>query len=637
MTTATKRKTKAAAAPAPKARADTPRLTLVPGALTQGGLHWPPPAADTVPLHALNPNPRNPRADITEDSVAELAASIRIDGLLQPLLVRRRDGVPPEHEIIAGMRRWHALRLLVKQGAAADDYPVPVRVVAAPNDLDALRLAVVENLQREAVPPLDEAEALDALIRAGETKEAVAALIGKTVRFVELRLALVTKLGDKPKEALRKGTISLQAARILARHDEKRQRAALTRLAQGQYATAEELARDLTRDLPPAAAALFDLALYSGAYVDDDVEPERRWCADVGQFEELQQAAVDRLVADLKTKWSWVKVTPRTGYFSDWDYRKAKVATGAGAVVEIKRDWTVKVHVGLLTAEQAQKLDRETAAAARSKAAAKGQAPKRAIADDFTAALTTYCHNRRTEALQLAVAGDVEAAKTAVCVALLGKGGLAIKLRADDGMVPTEQLVLRAEVADILGTCAADLGNLVRLDLPKDGAPRDPMPLRARAVDPFDAGDADKLVAAIGALKPAARDRLFAALVALRCLSHMGERLNGNRTAAALFELTGSKDQHHRTITADYLALCRKPRLVALAERLGVGEAERLDKMRGKDLQAQILAAVAAAADKGRKVPVPPEMEFTSDEKAVKAWDKADKVPTAPAVAGEGA
>lgn len=633
MTAAAKRKTKSAAAPRPAkgkpatAAPDTPRLT-VGGGMLGATVEFLADAAATVPLGALNPNPHNPRSEISDDSVAELAASIEVDGLLQPLLVRAAEGAPPEYRIIAGMRRWRALRLLRARGLVDDGYAVPVRVVRAANDLDALRLAVVENLQREAVPPLDEAEAFDALIRAGESKERVAGLIGKTVRFVELRLALVTRLGDGAKTALRQGTLSLQAARILAQHDLKRQRAALSRLQQGYYRDAASLQRDLTDELPPAAAALFDLALYTGEFVEDAADPAVRWCKDVGQFEELQQVELDKRVAELKTKWAWVKVSPRKEYFRIWGFEKSRDASIAGAVIDIGRDWSIEVHEGLVKPEDAQKLKRKAAAESKAAGASKTgeKKPKREIGDDFTAALTTYCHNRRTEALQLAVAGDVEAAKTAVCAALLGGDGMAIAIRTSD-IIPTEQFVLRAEVAEILKACKADLGKLVELQLSRErGAD---LPLQA-SLDRED-GEA-ALIAAIGALKPAARDRLFAALVALRCLSHMGGRLDATGAAAALFELTKSKDWHHRTITADYLALCRMPRLVALAERLGVGERERLEKMRGKDLRAQILEAVASAAEKGRKVPVPPEMEFGSDEKAVKAWDKADKVPTAPAV-----
>lgn len=628
MTSAANRKSKTAAAPRPakgKPQAsppDTPRLT-VGGGMLGSTVEFLADAAATVPFGALNPNPHNPRAEISDDSVAELAASIEVDGLLQPLLVRATEGAPPEYQIIAGMRRWRALRLLRARGLVDDAYAVPVRVVRAANDLDALRLAVVENLQREAVPPLDEAEAFDALIRAGESKERVAGLIGKTVRFVELRLALVTRLGDGAKTALRQGTLSLQAARILAQHDEKRQRAALSRLQQGYYRDARSLQRDLTDELPPAAAALFDLALYTGEFAEDVADPAVRWCKDVGQFEELQQVELDKRVAELKAKWAWVKVSPRKEYFSEYGFARSRDAAIAGAVIDIGRNWSIEVHEGLVKAEDAHKLKRKAAAEAKTD----GKKPKREIGDDFTAALTTYCHNRRTEALQLAVAGDVEAAKTAVCAALLTVAhGVAISGR---DVIPAEQFVLRAEVAEILTACAADLGPLVRLMLPKEGhtTPQ----AGALAAKSYDRDGA--LLAAIGGLKPAARDRLFAALVALRCYSPASDKLEAGGTAAALFELTKSKDQHHRTITAGYLALCRKPRLVALAERLGVGEPERLEKMRGKDLQAQILEAVTAAAEKGRKVPVPPEMEFGSDEKAVKAWDKADKVPTAPAVA----
>ena len=101
-----------------------------------------------VEIHRLQPNPRQPRARFEADTLEDLAQSIRSNGILQPILVRPADG---KYEIIAGERRWRAA-----QRAGLQRVPVLVREVA---DAQMLELALVENLQREDLNPVEEARA----------------------------------------------------------------------------------------------------------------------------------------------------------------------------------------------------------------------------------------------------------------------------------------------------------------------------------------------------------------------------------------------------------------------------------------------------------------------------------------------
>ena len=126
--------------------------------------------ARELPLDAIEPNPQQPRKSFGADQSAELAQSIREHGILQPLLVRQLSG--GRYQLVAGERRWRAAGL-------AGLERVPVVVVDVP-DRDMLTLALVENLQREDLNPIDQAVAFQYLIDAGLTQAQVAERIGKS-------------------------------------------------------------------------------------------------------------------------------------------------------------------------------------------------------------------------------------------------------------------------------------------------------------------------------------------------------------------------------------------------------------------------------------------------------------------------
>ena len=126
--------------------------------------------ARELPLDAIEPNPQQPRKSFGADQSAELARSIREHGILQPLLVRQLSG--GRYQLVAGERRWRAAEL-------AGLERVPIVVVDVP-DRDMLTLALVENLQREDLNPIDQAVAFQYLIDAGLTQAQVAERIGKS-------------------------------------------------------------------------------------------------------------------------------------------------------------------------------------------------------------------------------------------------------------------------------------------------------------------------------------------------------------------------------------------------------------------------------------------------------------------------
>lgn len=161
-----------------------------------------------VPISSIRPNALQPRTHFDEESMSALAASIRELGVLQPVLVRPVGYGADEYELIAGERRWRAARR-----AGLQTIPVLVREVAA--DDNSLEQALVENLHREDLGPLEEAAAYQQLIDDfGHTHEEVATRVGKSRATVTNTLRLL-QLPAGVQRALADGSISAGHARAL--------------------------------------------------------------------------------------------------------------------------------------------------------------------------------------------------------------------------------------------------------------------------------------------------------------------------------------------------------------------------------------------------------------------------------------
>lgn len=164
-------------------------------------------ASETVtnlPIHSIHPNPFQPRQQFRDEELQALADSIKMHGLLQPILVRPKgDG----YELVAGERRWRAAQL-----AGLTEIPAIVRHCS---DDELLALALIENLQREDLNPLEEAQAYKTLMeRFGLTQEIIAERVGKSRAAVANTLRLLS-LPEPIKQALRDGTITEGHARAL--------------------------------------------------------------------------------------------------------------------------------------------------------------------------------------------------------------------------------------------------------------------------------------------------------------------------------------------------------------------------------------------------------------------------------------
>ncbi|HKS10628.1 MAG TPA: ParB/RepB/Spo0J family partition protein [Pyrinomonadaceae bacterium] len=157
-----------------------------------------------VELDSIVPGPMQPRTHFDEGSLEGLADSIRTHGIVQPLLVRRQG---ERYELIAGERRWRAARL-----AGLSKVPVVVKEVP---DQDLLEIALIENIQRENLNPIEEAQAYKRLIEnVGLTQEALAARVGRDRSYITNYLRLL-KLPDDLQQLVVEGRLSTGHARTI--------------------------------------------------------------------------------------------------------------------------------------------------------------------------------------------------------------------------------------------------------------------------------------------------------------------------------------------------------------------------------------------------------------------------------------
>jgi ParB family transcriptional regulator, chromosome partitioning protein len=164
-------------------------------------------SARRVPIEFLRPNPRNPRRLFADAELDELAASIRERGIIQPILVRTIRGLADAYEIIAGERRWRAA-----QRAGMHEVPV---VLLEVGDREALELAIIENVQRTDLNPLEEAAGYQTLAdEFGYNQEDIARIVGKSRPHVSNTVRLL-KLPEPVKAYINAGKLTAGHARLL--------------------------------------------------------------------------------------------------------------------------------------------------------------------------------------------------------------------------------------------------------------------------------------------------------------------------------------------------------------------------------------------------------------------------------------
>ncbi len=221
-----------------------------------------------VPVGKILPNPAQPRLSYDEDSLTDLAASIREHGVLQPILVRPSGS---KFELIAGERRWRASSMAERESIPA--------IVVDFDEQTALEVSIIENLQREDVSPLEEAVMFRRMTDAfGYSVRQLAQKVGKDKGYIENRLRLTDAPADiKELVSLRKDTLS-HAYELMKIGDERRRRRLAKRIVAGDLSLAKlRLITGTTRSEPAVDTA-------------DDKQPRRRAKTAAGHAVAAKQA-----------------------------------------------------------------------------------------------------------------------------------------------------------------------------------------------------------------------------------------------------------------------------------------------------------------------------------------------------------
>ncbi|MFZ2103726.1 MAG: ParB/RepB/Spo0J family partition protein [Oricola sp.] len=195
----------------------------------------------SLPIEFVVRNPNNPRRDFSEDELNDLAASIREHGIIQPVVVRQQATNPGMHEIIAGERRWRAA-----QRAGLVEIPVIIRNV---DDKIALELAIIENVQRSDLNPIEEAAGYQKLIDEYDYTQAdLGDVIGKSRSHVANTLRLL-KLPEDVRVMVSNGALSAGHARTLVTADDPSRLA--KRIVEDGLSVRQAEALAQAKDTPP--------------------------------------------------------------------------------------------------------------------------------------------------------------------------------------------------------------------------------------------------------------------------------------------------------------------------------------------------------------------------------------------------
>ena len=539
----------------------------------------------TVPVSSLLPPKGNPRRTVDLAQIAGLAQSIKVDGVLQNLVVHPEGG---KYRVVSGKRRFLALQLLRKKKAIAGYYKVPVEVKKDLADGDALRLATVENVQREQLHPLDEAESYGAQLQNGGTVEDIVEKTGLGSQTVKRRLALAN-LCTEAKKALRKGTVTLRVAEALTLGTEKQQQMILEH-PDREALDAESIRDMLLQGKPTVAMAIFPKEKYTGSFTTDlFAQDETTFFDDVDQFLTLQKDAVEELAERHRQSAAWVEIF-NLHTVPWWQYRegKKKERSKAGVVINLHPSGSVEVRGGLIKHEVKEDVAKETRHTP--------VAPKERPA--FSAPLLRYVAHHKSAAAQAALLRNPRKAKeVAALMLLLGtRGGSGVKLTPHPCLSGLHAGESPSPAYNELEAATAALAD--RLSIHKSGNGSKTRPAMERLLS----GDiTEAVVTALGKMPEADLDCLLIVLPLL-CFGQDGEAPDTdaesllNRVAVGL----ALNMREWWTPETVFLSALRREQLLTVAEECGAGARFAGMKTWSKTELVQALArdfAAAAAAD----------------------------------------
>lgn len=376
----------------------------------------------SVPLSALLAPKDNPRRTFDKKSIKGLAQSIKKDGLIHNLTVKPEGS--GKYRVVAGQRRFLALQHLAREGEIERTYKVAIRVDKKATVADLERIAAIENVQREQLDPIDEAEAFAKLLRGGAKVEHVSAETGVSVQTIKRRVALAD-LAPEVKDAVRQKAVPRSVAEALTLAPAEKQKAWLKDLKRNPGIDARYLRSVILEEKPSAAVAIFPLEKYQGTYTRDlFAEKDATYFDDREQFMTLQREAVEVLAEKHRPGAAWVEIST-DHMVSWWQYREAKKKEASGVVIHFAPTGAVEVRKGLVR----QNVDRKAISGV-----AEAKKPKERPA--VSRPTWRYANAHKTLAVQMALMENPRKAKETAAMLLLSHRGPAahVSLRPHDAL-----------------------------------------------------------------------------------------------------------------------------------------------------------------------------------------------------------
>lgn len=361
----------------------------------------------------------NIRPTIAPQSLRSMKASILKEGVLQNLIAAPLVAGQPALAIIAGLTRFQAVLELIAEGQIDADTTIPVlvREDIIAGDVESLAVALSENFVRTGMDFVDECAAMLMLAKGGKTESDIAGLFGLRARTVRERI-LIAQLRPDALTLVQNGTRSLDWARALTIADDTFQARVVQDILHNPntWRMPEDIRNHLTRATIPTKLALFDTADYTGPIVSDFFEGDN--FADASAFWDLQNAAIDAVVADLEGEGYVVSVL-RNEPFPDWRYNDAPAGVTGEAIVEVMATGAVQIFKGKVLVETPTD-DGPTATLSLDTGTDIGIAPWEVRP---TGRVLDYAAAHKSALLQARLAGDFEASVRYATLAMLGAPG----------------------------------------------------------------------------------------------------------------------------------------------------------------------------------------------------------------------
>lgn len=557
-----------------------------------------------LPLSKIRSGAYNPRS--VPGDVDGMAASIKADTLLHNLVVEPVAGRVPYRLVAGGETRFAALKLLQKRGDLAPDYETPVIVRRGLTDADRRRLPVIENIHRQNLHPLDEADAWAALLEGDADLDDLAARTGWTVRTIRRRLSLHS-LCESARQALRDDDITLAQAQALSLGTTAVQEHIVSQIADGTcWYDAEEIRDAILDQCPTVSMALFPLEQYDGGMTEDWFsDDDSRYFEDAEQFMRLQAAAVEALAQAYRDGGAaWVHVD-RGRYPDWWPYKAArKGSKKAGVVIWFGPTGATEIRENLLKRDVSPTVTERLDDPARD--ATRSTPPRPA----YGPSLCREIRRHKTLAVQAALLADPRKARELAVMQMLGACVRVPRLSPDDALWFTSRQTREADQPAPATYAAIDDAAQPLLEALHQG-PRNDTPGPAWSglmTEPWHkAADLYRHVKALG---DADLERLHLMLPVLAFGQVPTDTLD---TGASLFNLIaqdlGVDMRRHWRPDATFLSLRTKAQLMEIAEHSGA-LAAGVSLPSKKTALVQALANYFAADSDAARAWTPPAMRF---------------------------